>query len=377
MKQALADAKAAAINFGDALAPIANDLANHLRHLAEDYNDLTPAQKEFLAKLAEIAVVAGPAVFMLGKLEKGLGTLYKAYKLFSKIPPVVGLPVAGAAVAGAVVASGGSQRQPGAADAKKYPLLSKLEHDFNYPRGYSDYEQSVYAAYREGLLTQAQAEDALKGGPRTSGSLSASSRTAAFSTLDVQAAATPFAGVPYQFGGGHAAIPGPSFASGHGRSGLGLDCSGYARAVLANLGITVNGTADTLLGSAKSHPPVSKLQPGDLVFYEGIHPQHVMVYIGNGQVIGETHTGAQGPEVKPVGYLKITGTGRYTASENAASVTVGKPLEPNLNLTTETDQNDPAAKKKKPHLVTGLDLLSLGSQTRSRVPSARRARRTI
>jgi hypothetical protein len=86
-------------------------------------------------------------------------------------------------------------------------------------------------------------------------------------------------------------------------------------------------------------------------------------------VIGETHTGAQGPEVKPVGYLKITGTGRYT-SENAASVTVGKPLEPNLNLTTETDQNDPPAKKKKPHLVTGLDLLSLGSQTRA---DARRA----
>lgn len=130
----------------------------------------------------------------------------------------------------------------------------------------------------------------------------------------VLAAASSFSNTPYQWGGGHAAKPGPSFSSGHGRTGLGLDCSGYARAVLASLGIYVNGNADSLLGQAKSHPAANKLQPGDLVFYEGIHPNHVMVYIGNGQVIGETHTGAAGPETWPVGYLKITGTGRYVAT---------------------------------------------------------------
>jgi hypothetical protein len=139
----------------------------------------------------------------------------------------------------------------------------------------------------------------------------------------VMTAAAPFAGVPYQWGGGHGAVPGPSFASGHGRSGIGLDCSGYARAVLANMGITVNGSADSLLSAAKSHPAVAALRPGDLVFYEGTHPNHVMVYIGNGQVIGETHTGASGPEVKPVGYMKITGTGRYVATENASTVPAG------------------------------------------------------
>jgi hypothetical protein len=109
----------------------------------------------------------------------------------------------------------------------------------------------------------------------------------------VLAAAAPFSNTPYQWGGGHGALPGATYSSGHGRSGLGLDCSGYARAVLANMGISVNGTADQLLSEAKSHPSKNRLQPGDLVFYEGRHPNHVMVYIGNGQVIGETHTGAQ------------------------------------------------------------------------------------
>jgi cell wall-associated NlpC family hydrolase len=159
-----------------------------------------------------------------------------------------------------------------------------------------------------------------------------------FTKSQVMGAAASYANTPYQWGGGHGAVAGPSFASGHGRAGLGLDCSGYARAVLSNLGITVNGDANSLLASAKSHPSVVQLQPGDLVFYEGIHPNHVMVYIGNGQVIGETHTGASGPEVKPVNYLKITGTGRYTASEqNTGSTSSTKPPPPPPTATKLTD----------------------------------------
>jgi cell wall-associated NlpC family hydrolase len=185
----------------------------------------------------------------------------------------------------------------------------------------------------------------------------------------VMTAAAPFAGVPYQWGGGHGAVPGPSFASGHGRSGIGLDCSGYARAVLANMGIAVNGSADSLLSAAKSHPAVAALRPGDLVFYEGTHPNHVMVYIGNGQVIGETHTGASGPEVKPVGYMKITGTGRYVATENASTVPAGgmpgTTPTPSAAPTKSTSALDAIvaggtskAKGKKGHVLSGMGLLS-------------------
>jgi cell wall-associated NlpC family hydrolase len=182
----------------------------------------------------------------------------------------------------------------------------------------------------------------------------------------VMAAASSFSTTPYQWGGGHAAIPGPSFASGHGRSGLGLDCSGYARAVLAQLGITVNGTADSLLSSAKSHPSQGQLQPGDLVFYEGAHPNHVMVYIGHGQVIGETHTGASGPEIKAVGYMPITGTGRYAgaASDTGGSVNLATAGGIDTTSGSSVDLNTllGLGKPKNGKVLTGSRLLSAGLQ---------------
>lgn len=178
------------------------------------------------------------------------------------------------------------------------------------------------------------------------------SGTGAPTSAAVMRATAPFAGVPYQWGGGHGASPGPSFASGHGRTGLGLDCSGYARAVLKNLlGIDISGTADGLLHQATSHPSVVNLAPGDLVFYEGIHPQHVMVYIGGGKVIGETHTGASGPEIKAVNYMPITGTGRYwprkgahttvpqTGADDTAAA-AGVPTKPKVNVPSKVGTTD-------------------------------------
>jgi cell wall-associated NlpC family hydrolase len=46
-------------------------------------------------------------------------------------------------------------------------------------------------------------------------------------------------------------------------------------------------------GSQYAHTrpiPLTKVQPGDLVFYNG--QQHVALYIGNGKIIHAPHTGA-------------------------------------------------------------------------------------
>ena len=41
--------------------------------------------------------------------------------------------------------------------------------------------------------------------------------------------------------------------------------------------------------SATTHVPLSAIQPGDLIFYNGM--EHVALYIGNGQIINAPHTG--------------------------------------------------------------------------------------
>jgi hypothetical protein len=84
-------------------------------------------------------------------------------------------------------------------------------------------------------------------------------------------------GVPYAFGG----LPSLSKPT---------DCSGLMVAVFAKNGISIPRTSQAQYASApiKNQKP---LLPGDLVFSEGVHPGHVGLYIGNGQVLEDPHTG--------------------------------------------------------------------------------------
>ena len=81
-------------------------------------------------------------------------------------------------------------------------------------------------------------------------------------------------GVPYQWGGGS-----PS---------TGFDCSGLVMWVYAQLGVQLPHFAAGQYGYGS---PVSRseLQPGDLVFFDGL--SHVGIYIGNGQLVHAPHTG--------------------------------------------------------------------------------------
>lgn len=117
-------------------------------------------------------------------------------------------------------------------------------------------------------------------------------------------------GMPYAWGGGHGAAPGPSqgISDGGGpadRAGdyrkVGLDCSGLSRYVLSQVyGVDIGGTSQSQYASGT---PVSSPTAGDLVFPKGSFgsggPGHVQVYLGNGQVL-EAPSSGQTVKISPL-----------------------------------------------------------------------------
>ncbi len=95
------------------------------------------------------------------------------------------------------------------------------------------------------------------------------------STLGGQAVAIAmqYLGTPYVWGG---AAPG------------GFDCSGLTMYVWAQLGVSLPHNAAAQYGYG-SPVPRNALEPGDLVFFDGLG--HVGLYVGNGAFIHAPHTG--------------------------------------------------------------------------------------
>jgi cell wall-associated NlpC family hydrolase len=86
--------------------------------------------------------------------------------------------------------------------------------------------------------------------------------------------AMQYLGIPYRWGGSS-----PS---------TGFDCSGFTMYVFSQAGASIPRTVSTQYGAGV---PVarSELQPGDLVFFNGLG--HVGIYIGGNQFIHSPHTG--------------------------------------------------------------------------------------
>jgi len=95
------------------------------------------------------------------------------------------------------------------------------------------------------------------------------------STLGGQAVAIAerYLGVPYVWGGA---------------SPSGFDCSGLVMYVYSQLGVSLPHNAAAQYYSLP-HVSESDLQPGDLVFFDGLN--HVGIYIGGGSMIHAPHTG--------------------------------------------------------------------------------------
>lgn len=106
-------------------------------------------------------------------------------------------------------------------------------------------------------------------------------------------------GTPYQWGG-KAAL------------GSRTDCSGLLQASAAANGVNLPRTTYEQY-KVGTPVPLNQLQPGDAVFFEPgpQGPGHVTIYIGNGKVVEDPHTGASVEISTLAGRRGIVGARRY------------------------------------------------------------------
>jgi cell wall-associated NlpC family hydrolase len=77
---------------------------------------------------------------------------------------------------------------------------------------------------------------------------------------------------------------------GTGPCSSGFDCSGLVQAAWAAAGVSIPRTT-TEQWAALPHISMSALQPGDLIYYNGVG--HVAMYVGGGEIIDAPQTGEQ------------------------------------------------------------------------------------
>lgn len=152
-------------------------------------------------------------------------------------------------------------------------------------------------------LAQEQAEAATANVARAAAQTSrSSSRPAASSAGSSSASGRAATAISFAM----SKVGGPYVMGGTGPTAY--DCSGLMQAAWASAGVSLPRTSEEQFNAGT---PVStgSLQPGDLVFYYGVPPSHVAMYIGNGQIVHAANPSA-GIKTSPVGEMPIAGARR-------------------------------------------------------------------
>jgi cell wall-associated NlpC family hydrolase len=212
--------------------------------------------------------------------------------------------------AAAVVRLDSQRAQIGAMLVQRRQLLSSIRSQIAALQAAEARQQAILAAQARARLAQEQAL------LRQQAAARARAPAPAASSLDPAAVAL---GVPADLTGLLTAGA-PSTGAGHpeaatiamqylgvpyvwgGSTPAGFDCSGLVMYVYAQLGIALPHFAAAQYGYGT---PVAsdQLQPGDLVFFDGLN--HVGIYIGGGQMVNAPHTG----DVVKITPLSVFGSG--------------------------------------------------------------------
>jgi cell wall-associated NlpC family hydrolase len=192
--------------------------------------------------------------------------------------------------------------------SQRRQLLSSIQTQITQLKAQEARRQAILAEQARARLAREQAALQQQAAARAAAARAAAARPAAIPDPAPAPAASPSLATPAATGAPAVApTPAPTnLLGGHpdaatiamrylgvayvwgGASPSGFDCSGLVMYVFAQLGISLPHYAAAQYGFG-TPVPADQLQPGDLVFFDGLG--HVGIYIGGGQMIHAPHTG--------------------------------------------------------------------------------------
>jgi peptidoglycan DL-endopeptidase CwlO len=157
-------------------------------------------------------------------------------------------------------------------------LLSSIQDEIKRMQAAEARRQAILEAQARARLAATRAEasqpQALQYTPPPVDSPTYSAPVAPSQYGGVVGVAMQYLGTPYVWGGA---------------SPSGFDCSGFAMYVYAQVGVSLPHNAAMQYNTVGTYVPRDQLEPGDLVFFDGLG--HMGIYIGGGQFIHSPHTG--------------------------------------------------------------------------------------